>query len=88
MFKQAVKLILVLIVLGISNAVYSQNEPKGELKKGEIAKAEIIKGTHKYKEKCIKETGNRELCECMADAIETRAHPNHVTHTDDGPTFF
>ncbi len=73
------------MVFGISNTALSQNEPKGELKKGQIIKAEAIKGTHKYKERCSKEIGNRELCECMGDTLETQAHPDHVTHTDDGP---
>ncbi len=81
------KLILVLMVFGISNAALSQNEPKGEQKKGELAKAESKEDLLKYMETCVKEIGNPELCECMTNALETIAHPNHVTFTKDGPSF-
>ncbi len=77
--NHAAKLILVLIIFGIGCTASSN--------RGDIAKAESKEDLLKYMETCVKETGNPEHCECMTNALETIAHPNHVTFTNNDPLF-
>ncbi len=77
--NHAAKLILVLMIFGIGCTA--------SINKGEIVKTESKEGLLKYKEACVKVTGNPEHCECMINALETIPHPDHVTFTKDAPFF-